>query len=392
MVPYARAVPRVAPIGVGKILAVASALMLTLMSGPAAADDEDVTWLCHPEVADNPCEIPLDTTVLQPDGGSHVVTPEREPSEDRPFDCFYVYPTVSNQLTPNANKVASGEITSIARFQAAPYTSQCRMYAPVYRQITLSGLATSVLVRGAEKAYDDVLAAWQAYLENDNDGRGVVFIGHSQGTLMLRKLLHEEIDPNPELRERMVGALLLGGNVRTKLGSTVGGDFANIPTCTSRGQAGCVVAYSTYAQDPVVPFFGSANFDLVSVLGGFPGGRGLQVACTDPRTLSGIDGPVGVTIPTKKFAPGPIWAGIEVSVLFQVPTASTTWVTSKDRYDGGCRSIRGANVYRYNPVGASRRPLEFPPTWGTHLFDGNLGLERLVSIVEQQGETWLARD
>ncbi len=30
--------------------------------------------------------------------------------------------------------------------------------------------------------YNDVLAAWNYYLQNDNKGRGVVLIGHSQGS------------------------------------------------------------------------------------------------------------------------------------------------------------------------------------------------------------------
>ncbi len=38
------------------------------------------------------------------------------------------------------------------------------------------------------------------------------------------------------------------------------------------------------------------------------------------------------------------------------------------------------------------RPLEFPPTWGAHLHYGNLGLEKLLRIVQLQTQTWLARN
>jgi alpha-beta hydrolase superfamily lysophospholipase len=58
-------------------------------------------------------------------------------------------------------------------------------------------------------AYADVLAAWRTYLANDNHGRGFVLVGHSQGALMLGRLIKEEIDGKP-IQSQMVSALLLG--------------------------------------------------------------------------------------------------------------------------------------------------------------------------------------
>lgn len=379
-----------------RLVALATALALLALGAPpvAQAATPGVTWLCRPGQASNPCEIGMDTTDLHPGGGSSTYTAARQPSAKRPIDCFYVYPTVSNQLTPNATKKADPEITSIARFQAARFSTQCRMYAPLYRQIPLAGLPAGITLGDAPRgpariAYGDVVAAWKSYLAHDNHGRGFVLIGHSQGSLMLRKLIHDHIDGNASVRKRLVGAVILGGNVLTAKGSTTGGDFQNIPVCTRRGQAGCVVAFSTYASNPVVPFFGSSVFDVLSYLAGLRFGPKYRVACTDPGPLSGITGPVGVTIPSKPFAPGPISIGITYSTLGKVPKAPTTWATSRDRFRGSCRTINGAHVYRFDPTPGSLRPLEFPPTWGTHLFDMNLGLERLVSIVHQQRATWL---
>lgn len=374
---------------VGLLIASSAVVLSAVVPANAASTDPDaVSWLCRPGLANDPCEIPLDTTALKPDGTSSVTKPDRKPASKRPIDCFYVYPTVSNQLTPTATKAASSEITSIARFQAAPFSTQCRMFAPTYRQITLAGIPIALALHNSKQAYADVKAAWEDYLAHDNHGRGVVFISHSQGTILLRKLLREEVDPKPKVRKLLVGATMLGGNVLTAKGSTKGGDFKNIPVCTQPKQAGCVVAFSTYAQNPLVPFFGSSSFDVLSPVVGLPTGARFQVACTDPGPLSGITNPVGVTIPTQKFALGLIWAGIEYSTLLRVPTASTTWVTSRDRYQGACKTINGAHIYRYDPVGKSMRPLEFPPTWGTHLFDVNLGVERLVKIVARQSNTW----
>ena len=56
------------------------------------------------------------------------------------IDCFYVYPTVSDQKGPNANLHIDPEERSIALYQAARYSQYCRVFAPMYRQITVPAL------------------------------------------------------------------------------------------------------------------------------------------------------------------------------------------------------------------------------------------------------------
>ena len=121
-----------------------------------------------------------------------------------------------------------------------------------------------------------------------------------------------------------------------------------------------------------------------------PEGPEYEVACTDPVALAGRRGQVRVLVPSEPYAPGPIAAGLVITSRGAPPSAETTWVVPRDRYVGGCRTINGAHVYRYDPVGDSKRPGFFPDrTWGTHLLDGNLGLEDLVEIVRRQTETYL---
>jgi len=165
----------------------------------------------------------------------------------------------------------------IALYQAARYSQYCRVFAPMYRQVTVPFLfRTASESRSAlVLPYQDVLAAFRAYLHRYSHGRGFVLIGHSQGAFLLRELVAKAIDPHAALRRRLVAAILLGGNVLVRRGSDVGGDFKHIPACLHPGQLGCVIAFSTFDQTPPAnSFFGRA-----------PAGK--QVLCTNPAALSG---------------------------------------------------------------------------------------------------------
>ena len=93
----------------------------------------------------------------------------------RKLDCFYVYPTVSDQKTPAATKAIDPEVRSIALYQAARYSQLCKVYAPVYRQITLSGIGLgassgAVTPKMRATAYNDVRDAFRTYLRRYNHG------------------------------------------------------------------------------------------------------------------------------------------------------------------------------------------------------------------------------
>lgn len=151
------------------------------------------------------------------------------------IDCFYVYPTVSMQKTGNANLHVDAEEMVVARVQAARYSQYCRVFAPMYRQVTLAGIGAGrpTTPPSPGLALADVQSAFRTYLRRDNRGRGFVLIGHSQGSFMLRQLIAREIDSKPALRRRLVSAILLGGNVLVKAGKDSGGDFRHIHACHS---------------------------------------------------------------------------------------------------------------------------------------------------------------
>ncbi|MFD4184005.1 DUF3089 domain-containing protein, partial [Rhodococcus sp. NPDC058514] len=279
-----------------------------------------------------------------------------------PIDCFYVYPTASLHQATNANLDASPELREVARAQAEPFGANCNVWAPVYRQSTLRGLFT---VTGPERsaaldlAYDDVERAWDDYLANHNDGRGVVLIGHSQGTRMLRMLIHNRID-GKQAQSQLVSALLIGGDVLVRKGSTVGGDFDSVPACTGPAQTGCVVAYSAFSRTPPP----DTRYGLPPTSAGTSGTRAdlpfgpeYEVLCTNPASLrANADAPIRGII-----------AGREV-----------------DRFRARCTGGDGPRVLMVDGPGAALLPALPTANWGLHMLDVNLTQRDLVDLVAAQ--------
>ena len=371
----------------------AAALVAGALTAVPSVAEAEVVWLCRPGEQPNPCHESLETTIYEADGSSRVETPPLP--ADPPIDCFFVYPTVSSQPGTNANKDKDDELFAIARYQAARFSQQCRVYAPVYRQLTLASIFTGSAEQraaGVEIAYGDVREAWREYLARDNGGRGVVLIGHSQGTRMLRQLVREEIDPDPLARSRLVSALLLGGNVLVRKGRPDGGDFQKVPACTGQGQTGCVVAFSVFNETPPANarFGRPPSSDTSGV--GFPAGPDYEVLCTNPASLAAnAQAPLTTYVRSEPF-PGPIGAALIVMYGGPPPSAPTPWLQPADRYTGRCASEDGANFLLIEPIGSARRLNPSPDAgWGLHLADVNIALGELVALVASQAESYLSQ-
>ncbi len=351
--------------------------------GPVARTDAAGTvWLCRPGLAADPCTSDLAVTSVPASGARTVAHPA--PARNPAVDCFYVYPTVSTQPTANADlRVQPAEI-SAATSQAAPFSQVCRVWAPMYRQRTeaslAEGLGNDPTADGV--AYRSLLAGWTDYLDHFNDGRPVVFIGHSQGAAMLVRLLSSRIDPSPALRGRMVSAVLAGGNVAVPIGGTVGATFKHLPLCTSSGEAGCVIAYSSFpGRPPADSLFGRPG-QGVSLQSGQTATGGVDVACVDPAAIGGGTGDLVPWFPTSTSAPPP-------------PPVTTPWVTFPGLYTASCRRAGGAAWLQVDDVAApgDDRPVVsevLGPAWGYHLEDINLASGNLVGDVGLQERAYAA--
>jgi hypothetical protein len=251
-------------------------------------------WLCRPGLPDDPCTSDLTATVVPGRGPSVVQSP---PTATPRVDCFYVYPTVSTQPTANADLTVDPQERAVAVAQAARFSSVCNVYAPMYPQITRAALAGQVPLTATDvaRAYLGVADAWTYYLRHLNHGHGIVVIGHSQGASLLMALLARQVDGDPSVRDRLVSAILLGGNVTVPTGSATGGTFAHLPLCTSFdrtppadalfGRVAPAPATGTgtaAATNRIIQALRSAAAAPTTTTPGAAAGPPLQVACVDP--------------------------------------------------------------------------------------------------------------
>jgi hypothetical protein len=232
----------------------------------------------------------------------------------------------------------------------------------MYRQVTVSALFTGGLP-ALNTAYDSLLSDWQYYLQHDNEGRPFILIGHSQGAAMLIRLIADQIDPSTSVRQRLVAAILAGGNLQVPTGKTVGATFKHIPLCTSTSIAGCAIAYSTFgSQPPADSLFGRPGSG-VSLMSLQLTTAGQQVACVNPAAIGG----------------GPA----DLSPYFP-QSGSVPWVTYPQLYTASCEGANGATWLQVTTTKApgDTRPVvtaSLGPTWGYHADDMNLVLGNLVT-------------
>jgi hypothetical protein len=353
---------------------------------------DPANWLCRPD-KDDVCDHDLDATVVRASGS---VRRERWRATPTPkIDCFYVYPTISTDKGGNSDLVpGDDQELFVVRQQAARLGSVCRVFAPVYRQITLTALTARLgggnVPNDPALAYGDVVDAWKHYIANDNHGRGVILIGHSQGAGHLTALVRDEIDPSPELRSRLVSAILLGTSLQVPVGADVGGDFQHVPLCRSAFQTGCAISYASFRADappPANSLFGKSR------------APGLQAACTNPAALGGGKGALDAYLPTdgKSLSLFPSrhvdWLDPALGIDITTP-----FVTLPGFLTAECKVENG---FSYLSIGIHGDPsdpriddivgADITPDWGLHLIDANEAMGNLVDIAARESRAYCGR-
>ena len=347
-------------------------------------------WLCLPGRQDA-CVVDQTATIVAADGKLSREAWKSDPGA--PIDCFYVYPTVSTDPGGNSDMIAGAEENGVVRLQLARFGSQCRLFAPLYRQATLTALRAAAtgtpIAVDRTLAYNDVADAWNSYLQRDNNGRGVVLIGHSQGSGVLTQLIRNEIDGKP-VQSRLVSALLLGTNLPVPRGKDAGGAFQNIPLCRTAKQVGCAIAYASFRS--TVPPPENSRFGRVQ-------GDNMMAACVNPAALSGGRGELraylaagGRSITGSSSPPQP-W--VTPPQLIDTP-----FVTLPGLLFAECVSnLKGSYLeitVRGNPLDPRTDDIagdvmangQVNASWGLHLIDVQLAMGNLVDVVREQAKTF----
>lgn len=342
------------------------------IAGTSSARADDTVWICKPGQADDLCAGTIAGKSLAPPGKSSVPLEYSRPANP-PIDCFYLYPTQSEQATPNSNLDKDPPIKRVVVQQARMFSSVCKVYAPMYRQVTYSG-NQAVYNPDVETAYQSAKSAFEDYLANYNDGRGFIILGHSQGSAHSIRLIDEMIDNDANLRKRFVGAITPGGNVYVPIDKTVGGMYDHVPACTDLDQYGCMVAYSMYTDNPgPTGAFSRLDFGYWIYPQDRPDDSQYEVMCVNPAEL---DGSGGTLLPLANL-----------DYLNGVPAqeSATPWISAPDYYKAECKRQDGAhwlNVSKINLPGETRPNLGALVASGTnwHVPEVNLAEGDLINI------------
>jgi hypothetical protein len=384
------------------ILALTAALPLALVfavargadTPAAAATDyaDPAVWLCRPGRQDA-CSASQDATIVAVNGS---LTRETfHPAKNPPIDCFYVYPTVSNEAGGNSDLTITNAEKMVVNTQFARFAAKCRVFAPMYRQVTLTALRAMIAGKpipfDRDLGYGDVLAAWNYYLAHDNQGRGVVLVGHSQGSGVLTRLIKEEIDGKP-IQGKLISAILMGTNLPVPKGADAGGAFKHIPVCRSNRQTACVIAFADFRADAPPP----AN----SRFGKAP--DGMQAACANPAALGGGSGMLNAYLSAARISTASDGPREPFDWTHPAKPIDTAFVKVPGLLSAECvtnehGSYLAVTVHP-SPGGARTDDIsgdvivngQVLQDWGLHLIDANLTMGNLVAIVGDESKAYQA--
>ncbi|HEX3769224.1 MAG TPA: DUF3089 domain-containing protein, partial [Polyangiaceae bacterium] len=296
----------------------------------------------------------------------------------------YVYPTVDPSWVPG-NHVDFHDTTimrEVTRFEVARFASVCRLFVPLYRQVTIATYLAAPEERDERlgAAFDDVLDAFRYYRAHFDEGHPIVLIGHSQGAEMVMRLLRSTFDRDESLRRHLLVAMAIGTDVQVLATTRRPEHLRHVPLCSSADELGCLVAFNSYRADgPQIPWMGWP-----------PPGR--ETACANPAGLddaSGVHHLKGAVFPTRSRLAGDLEAA---------RWAKTPFVAVRDYYAASC--IDGGAGFHYLGVSAApqpgdRRTAPFDldgPQWrtpfGFHIVEFQFAQQDLIDLVSHKAEIY----
>jgi hypothetical protein len=270
----------------------------------------------------------MDTSDKMPDGLD-------DEEADKKADVFFVHPTsyFNESDTANWNAWLTDEevnqetdFKSII-FQATVFNGSCRVFAPRYRQANMEvfyKIGTLKATAAFDLAYSDVKAAFQYYLQYENENRPIVIASHSQGTLHAVRLLQEFFD-GKALQKQLVCAYIPGYRIKKDA-------FKSIPASEKPDQIGCFAGWRSYVKGEIPDRVSSEKGDCV---------------CVNPLTWTTSEEWVtkemhlGIMNSFDKIIPHTVAAGIK-------PLSKILWVESPEVIVEGMKKGKDLHIYDFN--------------------------------------------
>lgn len=235
-------------------------------------------WIARPDIANN-------VSLWTPQGV--------EPGEEPKASVFFIHPTSYLQRARWNADISDLESQQRARLfvrsQASAFNNVGEIWAPKYRQAAFGAFLTTKedAQKALDFAYEDVKAAFEAFLEQAPKDRPIILAAHSQGSLHLTRLLAERIAGSPEAK-RVAAAYVAGWPISV----TADLPALGLPACQTAEQSGCILSWQSFAE-PAEPKMVTEVYDVSEGLTGAPR-EGTEMLCVNPLT-----GTVGGAAPAQ---------------------------------------------------------------------------------------------
>ncbi len=172
-------------------------------------------------------------------------------NNNKKVDVFFVHPTTYvSPMNWNMPINDSFAIKMIYKWsiqsQLGVFEEYCNTYVPNYRQATFYSFFTKSAngKKALNLATEDIHKAWNYYLKHINKNRPIILAGHSQGSMIILRLL-PEIMKDSALSKRIVAIYAIGWPIGKKYLK----QNPKIKVCENAKQTGCLISWNTEARD-----------------------------------------------------------------------------------------------------------------------------------------------
>ena len=168
--------------------------------------------------------------------------------EDKPVDVFLICPTVdieSETNSPEINDKLRESFAYALDLEKGIYEETGRLFSPYYRQMSINAyrLPEEEFGQAESIAYRDISDAFRWYLDNENDGRGLILAGFSQGSEMCLKLLEEYFGTESAEAEALRGQLITVYAIGWRVTEEMTEQYPQIVPASGGDDIGTVVAF-----------------------------------------------------------------------------------------------------------------------------------------------------